>query len=223
MSVVRDVTKIPKNLNDKRSLTLRVNLLHHLTISMKRKSLFAFLLGGALIIMALGWGFAAATGTASASPGNASSGAATVPNGSATEKEPLYPELGDAEETATAACTDQPDSAGLIPCGRHINDPATSWDECEKCDFCSLALSLQLVINFLLKIVGVAAFLAIVLGQLLAMTAVGQTDMMVKIKSVLWQALLGFAYVVAAWIVVNAILAAVGYTDPLEGEWYTVC
>jgi hypothetical protein len=205
-------------------LIIFVNPLHHLKISMKRKSLFAFLLGGALVIMALGWGFAAATASASpAATSGTASGAATVPNGSVTEQEPLYPDLGDAADTATAECTDKPDSAGLIPCGRYINDPATEWNECDKCGFCSFALSLQLILDFLLKIVGVAAFLGIILGQLLAMTAVGQTDMMVKIKSALWQGLLGYAYVVAAWVVVNAILVAIGYTDPLGGEWYTVC
>ncbi len=183
---------------------------------MKRKTLSVFLLAGALAIMASGWNFSVAAEMALASP-------ATVPNGYVAEKDSLYPELGDSAETATAECTDKPDSAGLIPCGRYINDPDTPWDECKKCDLCSLALSLQLIIDFLLKVVGVAAFLGIILGQLLAMTAVGQTDMMVKIKSALWQGLLGFAYVVAAWVVVNAILVAIGYTDPLEGQWYTIC
>lgn len=193
---------------------------------MNRKSLLVFLLGGVLIIIALGWGFAAATVNATGSSVTYSireEEPAAVPNSGSEEKEQLYPDIGEAAGTATAECSDVEGSAGLIPCGRYINDPATSWNECKKCDFCSFALSLQLIINFLLKVVGVVAFLAIVLGQLLAMTAAGQTDMMVKIKFALWQSLLGFAYVVAAWVVVNSILIAIGYTDPLEGEWYTVC
>jgi hypothetical protein len=182
---------------------------------MTRKSLLVFFLAAALIIAALGWGFAAAIATAQV-------GQATVPS-SATEKESLYPDIGEAPESARAECFDQPNSAGLIPCGRHVNDPATAWNECDKCSFCHMAFSLQLILDFLIKIVGVAALLAIVFGQLLAMTAVGQTDMMVKIKAALWQALIGYAYVVAAWMVVNAILVAVGYTNPLGGQWYTVC
>lgn len=139
------------------------------------------------------------------------------------EIDAYFPGLGDSAPTATEACSDIADSAGFIPCGRHTNDPATSWNECEACDFCSIPLAIQLVINFLVKFVGIAAVLMIVLGQLLAMTAIGETDMMVKIKAVLGKALMGFAYVMAAWVLVNSILAFIGYTDPLGGQWYTVC
>jgi hypothetical protein len=114
-------------------------------------------------------------------------------------------------------------SGGLIPCGKNINDPSTEWDECAPCDFCSFALSLQLIADFAVKAVGVLALLAIVLGQLIALTAVGQTDMMVSIKSVLGSALLGFGYVLAAWVIVNSIFTFIGYIDPLEGEWFTIC
>jgi hypothetical protein len=137
--------------------------------------------------------------------------------------EPLYPELGEAAETATATCTVMEGSAGLIPCGKKMDDPSTEWNECDKCDFCSIPLSLQLITEFLVKIAGIVALLAIVLGQLIAMTSAGAADMMVKIKSVLWSAVLGFVYTLAAWVVVNAILAAIGYTDPMGGEWYTMC
>lgn len=147
--------------------------------------------------------------------------AAVVP--AESEPAPLYPESADAPTTATKECNDIAGSGGLIPCGKYINDPDTSWNECEACDFCAIPLTLQLVLNYLIKIVGVVTVLAIVLGQLIAMTAVGETDMMVKIKSVLGSALMGFGYVLAAWVVVNSILAFIGYTDPLDGQWYTMC
>jgi len=135
----------------------------------------------------------------------------------------IFPSLGESAPTATDVCTDIPDSAGFIPCGRYTNDPTTPWNECDECDFCSIPLALQLVLDFLIKISGIVAVLAIVLGQLLAMTSIGDTDKMVKIKAVLGKALLGFGYVMAAWLIVNALLAALGYSDPLGGEWYTVC
>ncbi|MFA6896759.1 MAG: hypothetical protein WCQ96_00515 [Patescibacteria group bacterium] len=147
--------------------------------------------------------------------------AAVVP--AESEPAPLYPESGDAPATATTECSDISGSGGLIPCGKYFNDPDTSWDECKACDFCAIPLTLQLVLNYLIKIVGVVTVLAIILGQLIAMTAVGETDVMVKIKSVLGSALMGFGYVLAAWVIVNSILAFIGYTDPLDGQWYTMC
>lgn len=137
--------------------------------------------------------------------------------------EALYPGLGESAPTAVDACTDVAESAGLIPCGRHTNDPATSWNECDECDFCSVPLALQLTLDFLIKAVGVFTLLAIILGQLLAMMAVGSANMMAGIKSVLGKALVGFGYVLAAWVIVNTLLALIGYTDPLDGQWYTMC
>ncbi len=121
----------------------------------------------------------------------------------AIKPDPLYSELRESAETATAACTDVEDSAGLISCGRNTNDPDTDWNECDKCDFFSISLALQMIAEFLVKIVGIFAFLIIILGQLLVMTSVGASDKMARIKSVLWSALLGFAYVLAVWIVIH--------------------
>lgn len=139
------------------------------------------------------------------------------------EKAPLYPGLGDSATTATADCSVVNEPGGLIPCGRYTNSSDTAWNECDPCDFCAIPLAIQLVINYLLKLVGVVTLVAIILGQLIAMTAIGQTDTMVKIKSVLGSALMGFVYVFAAWVFVNSILAFIGYTDPLAGQWFTVC
>lgn len=147
--------------------------------------------------------------------------AATAPEG--TSPNALYPDSKTDTATATEECSSVADSGGLIPCGRNTNDPNTAWDECKPCDFCSFALSLQLIVNYAVKIVGLLTLIAIVLGQLIAMTAVGQTSTMVSIKSVLGSALMGFGYVLAAWMIVNSIFAFIGFTDPLDGEWFTIC
>ena len=166
-----------------------------------------------------------ATGSNTPAKTPASSGDAPASATPAAEKDlvPLYPAKGDAATTATADCSVVNEPGGLIPCGRYTNSSDTAWNECDPCDFCAIPLAIQLVTDYLLKLVGVVTLVAIILGQLIAMTAIGQTDTMVKIKSVLGSALMGFGYVFAAWVLVNSILAFIGYTDPLSGQWFTVC
>ncbi|MFA7169457.1 MAG: right-handed parallel beta-helix repeat-containing protein, partial [Candidatus Paceibacterota bacterium] len=87
----------------------------------------------------------------------------------------VYPKLGDAPASATEACIDVENSKGLIPCGRNTNDPATAWNECSDCTLCSLLLMGQLSIEFLVKVAGVAATLAIILSGFLYVLAAGRT------------------------------------------------
>jgi hypothetical protein len=136
---------------------------------------------------------------------------------------PIFPELAPAADTATAECSVSQEKGGLIPCGRNTDDPSTSWNECRKCDLCSIVLMLQLTIEFLLKMAGIVATLAIVAAGSLYMLAAGKAEHINRAKDMVKYTLIGFAVVFTAWIVVNSVLAILGYIDPLGGDWYTVC
>lgn len=113
-------------------------------------------------------------------------------------------------------------SGGLIPCGKNCDDPDTAWIETNKCDLCSLFLMGQIFIEFLVKISGVAALIAIAIGGFMYVFAAGSQSSIEKAKSMIKYALLGFIVVFIAWAVVDSILATAGYIDPIGGKWYTM-
>lgn len=125
--------------------------------------------------------------------------------------------------TAKDACTVKENSAGLIPCGKNLNDPATNWNECDECGLCSLILMGELVINFLLKMAAIAAVLAIIVSGLIYIFAAGKEKTVSDAKSMLKYTLLGFVVIFTSWMIVDSILTTFGYIDPVEGEWYTIC
>jgi hypothetical protein len=136
---------------------------------------------------------------------------------------PLYPTPSDVPGTAKDACTVKENSAGLIPCGRNLNDPATSWNECDECNLCSIVLTGELIINFLLKMAAIAAVLAIIVSGFVYIFAAGKEKTVSTAKAMLKYALFGFVIIFTSWMIVNSILTTFGYVDPVEGEWYTVC
>jgi hypothetical protein len=120
-------------------------------------------------------------------------------------------------------CQDVAGSAGLVPCGKAVNDPATDWDECDPCDLCSLLLMGQLIIEFLVKIAAAIALISITFSGLLYIFAAGSQGTIEKAKSMMRYTLLGFTIVFIAWAIVDSILITMGYIDPVGGEWYVIC
>src|SRR5680860_288791 len=65
-------------------------------------------------------------------------------------------------------------SAGLIPCGRNCDDRDTTYtNESDDCTLCHGMLMGQLIIEFMVKIAGIAAMIAIAIGGFLYMFAIG--------------------------------------------------
>jgi streptogramin lyase len=111
---------------------------------------------------------------------------------------------------------------GLVPCGREDDDGSTPWVESDPCTFCHLILMTQLIIEFLVKLAGIVAMLAIALGGLLYIFSAGNQSRMESAKTGIKYALIGFVIIFIAWAVVGTLLAMLGYIDPLNGEWYVV-
>jgi len=117
-------------------------------------------------------------------------------------------------------CDNVPNSAGLIPCGKTVNDPDTDWNECVPCTLCSLLLMGQLIIEFLVKIAAILALISITFAGLLYMFAAGSSGAIEKAKSMMKYALLGFVLVFIAWAIVDSILITMGYINPIGGDWH---
>ena len=111
-------------------------------------------------------------------------------------------------------------TGGLIPCGRNCDIIGTSWHEDEPCTLCHLILMGQLIIEFLVKMAAIFAILALVGGGLVYVFSIGSAGTIEKAKTIIKYALLGFTVVFIAWAVIGTILTAMGYMDPLGGEWH---
>lgn len=136
---------------------------------------------------------------------------------------PLYPTPADVPGTAKDACTVRENSAGLIPCGKNLNDPATDWNECQECGLCAFVLMIQLILEYLLKIMGVIAVLALVVSGVYHILAAGNAGKLERAKKMAERVVLGFAMALMAWIVVDFVLSALGFIDPVAGDWYVIC
>lgn len=121
------------------------------------------------------------------------------------------------------ACQEVKGSAGLIPCGKSVDDPDTDkWNECDACTPCSLILMGQLIIEFLVKISAILALIAITFAGLLYIFAAGSSGTIEKAKSMIKYTLLGFILVFIAWAVIDSILITMGYIDPIGGDWHVI-
>ena len=61
-------------------------------------------------------------------------------------------------------CASKQGSGGLIPCGKSVNDPDTSWNECAECNTCSMILMGQLIIEYLVTVTATIEVLRIFIG-----------------------------------------------------------
>jgi len=111
-------------------------------------------------------------------------------------------------------------TAGLIPCGRSCDDTDTAWEEDQPCTLCHLILMSQLIIEFMVKLAGVAAMIAIAIGGFLYMFAAGKQGAIDTAKSMIKNVLIGFIIVFIAWALIDTVLTLFGYIDPVGGEWY---
>ena len=128
---------------------------------------------------------------------------------------------------ATAICNSStivvPCEKGLVPCGRLCDAPDTSWDDTQSCNFCHGIMLLNQGMNFLMKIAGVVAVLAIIITGFLFIFSAGNPERKNNAKTAFKWVIIGFLILSLSWLMVDFLLSAWGYLDPLGGEWNVVC
>lgn len=98
-------------------------------------------------------------------------------------------------------------AAGLVPCGRNVNDPATAnVNETDPCTLCHIVLGADGVIKWLMKIMTIIAVTVIFAMGVLYIISTGDQGMMEKAKEGIKAALVGFTIMLLAWLIVNVIL-----------------
>lgn len=123
----------------------------------------------------------------------------------------------------SAECANFKACEGLVPCGRMIDNPATSWNDKAPCDLCFLLLLVNKIMNFLAELAFVIALLALIITGFLFLTSAGNSEKINNAKNTLKWVLIGVLILFLAWFIVDFLLTAWGYLDPLGGKWDVVC
>jgi len=99
-----------------------------------------------------------------------------------------------------------PAEAGLIPCGLTVDDPALAGDQTVRCTLCHLVVGVSSIVSFLRNLMFAIAIAVIVAMAFIYITSSGDEGRMRFAKGGIIAALVGFAVILLAWVVVNFIL-----------------
>ncbi len=99
--------------------------------------------------------------------------------------------------TEVLAQTDTSGRSGFVICGNKVNEP---------CRIDHLFLSLMIIINYLISVVGLVAILFIIIAGV-QMTASRGQEMLTSAKKRLSGAIFGLVLVILAWVIVNSLFA----------------
>jgi hypothetical protein len=92
----------------------------------------------------------------------------------------------------------------LVPCG-----PGTG----EMCTLCHFVLLAKNIFDFILKISFAAAILFVAIAGILYITSAGSESLMKTAKQAMTYALVGFGLCLAAWLLIQIVASALGYTE----------
>jgi len=112
-------------------------------------------------------------------------------------------------------------SSGLVPCGRSSDDPKTEYNETKPCELKDIFLLFKNIVDFILWEVGlIVLVLLIVVVGLTYFFSGGTTPE--TVKSILNSAGKGYGIMFFAWIIINFILAILGYKVEIFGRWWQI-
>ncbi|MFZ2970818.1 MAG: hypothetical protein WA063_06740 [Minisyncoccia bacterium] len=111
-------------------------------------------------------------------------------------------------------------TGGLVPCGRIADNPDTIWNEVESCNLCHVVPLANNIIDYLVGLVGVITVLFIAIGGLMSVTSLGGSNGLTTAKLAISKSVLGFVFVLVAWVIVNLFMVVFGFIDPMgDGSW----
>ncbi len=111
---------------------------------------------------------------------------------------------------------------GLVPCGRVANNTATTYDETQPCTLCHIFIMLQMITTFVVEMGGIIAVFFLIIGGLIYTASAGDQGRAETGKKAMMYALYGLAVILLSWLIVTIVLVALGYINPLGGNWNIV-
>ncbi|MEW6408019.1 MAG: pilin [Patescibacteria group bacterium] len=94
---------------------------------------------------------------------------------------------------------------------------------CGDCSQCDILMVVKNIVQFILKIAGLLAILAIILGGFLYVTSGGSEERAQAAKGAITAAIVGFIIVLVAWVLVNFIIQILtgGSQNIFDAAWYS--
>ncbi len=112
---------------------------------------------------------------------------------------------------------------GIVPCGRNYDDPRTPWNERENCQIKHIFIMLKNIINFVLWRLGLILLVLLTMATaVIYYFSTGAPQTMAKVKSIWKSAGYGYAAIFVGWIIVNLLLAILGYRAEIFGDWWQI-
>ena len=121
----------------------------------------------------------------------------------------------------SAGLVAKPGWQGIVPCARWLTSSAAGEKEDKMCTLCDLIVGIQRIFNYGLFIILSIAFLGIFLAGVLYIISSGDEGLMTKAKTFLRSALIGFALVACAWLIVNVVLWLIVKKDASDPDLTT--
>ena len=116
-----------------------------------------------------------------------------------------------------------PAKFGLVPCGRVSDNPDTPWNEREPCQIKHIFLLLRNIIDLLLWRIGLTILVLLTIATgVVYYFSMGAPTTMVKVKSILKSAGIGYGIVFLAWLILNLLLSILGYQFQIFGHWWQI-
>ena len=110
---------------------------------------------------------------------------------------------------------------GIVPCGRKYNNPATKYNEAEPCEFKHIFLLIKNVLDFALWRLGLIILVLLTLAVgVIYYFSMGTSQTMVRVKSILKSAGVGYGIIFLGWLIVNWILVILGFQIEFFGKWW---
>jgi len=114
-------------------------------------------------------------------------------------------------------------AGGLVPCGRHIDDPNTNINETAPCSLCHIFVLIKRIIDFA---TGVIAFpilvLMIIVGGITWITAGGSESRISRGKEIIKTAVIAIIILLAAWLIIDTIIVFLTPAGALWQNWSTI-
>jgi hypothetical protein len=107
------------------------------------------------------------------------------------------------------------DAAPLVPCGR-------SDQGGQMCTLCHLIIGIKGIIDYGLKIMVILGITMLVIAGIVYIVSAGDEGMMTTAKGLLKNAVIGFAIILGAWLIVNTVLWIIGTKEKEHPEGGTL-
>lgn len=109
-----------------------------------------------------------------------------------------------------------PADAGLVVCGLNQDDSATAMNEAATCTMCHVIYMAANLVKWMMQMMTVIAIAIIFAMGVWYIVSVGNPSTISKAKSGIWAALIGFALILSAWLIVNLVLSLLANSGMLS-------